>query len=194
MKTLIRNSTLAVLFGAVAPLSAQAAAIGIRGGNFDPLPSIYSTAVVELTVTDCAFLPTGFYCAGYDVPNDGEGPTVIDSIDFRMLKGDGSYFSVSEIGLFTVSGLSDLPNFGPSTLFPDGYTFTLYDPLLASLDCVIPGAVCRGDFFSDDPIVAAVQMFGVNGVGNAPVPEPASLVLVGGAALLFARRLRRSRR
>ena len=205
MHKIARVAFAALLFGVSIPSPAHAASIGILGGDVDPeLPLLTNIGFFDLLPDNpgdpddpCAFLAGTFFCAAYEVANDGDFPTVIDSIDFRMRKPTGELYSTAEIGLFTVHESSDLTVLGVSSLFDDGFTFALFD--LDSLVCPQPDpefGFCRGDFFSDDPDVAAVSVVGVNGEANpgaTAVPEPVSLLLVGAGltGVLTRRRLAR---
>ena len=207
MHKFARVAFAALLFGVSIPSPAHAASIGILGGDVDPdLPFITDIGFVNLLEDNpgdpagdpCAFLPNGFFCAAYEVANDGDFPTVIDSIDFRMRKPTGELYSTAEIGeFFTVHEDSDLSTLVASTLFADEFTFTLFD--FDSLVCPLPGgesSFCRADFFSDDPNVVAVSVVGVNGVANPGatlVPEPVALLLMGAGltGVLTRRRLAR---
>ncbi len=171
----------------VAP--ARAADIGLLGGDYDP-QSIFDIGFNPLEL-DCdpegaatTGLPPGFYCALYEIFADDPYPEfVVESIDFRLLKPAGGYFSTEEIGetLFA-SELSDLASLGESPLFPDGITFRLFDSF--SIHCP---DFCSAAFFSSDDTVASVSIRGVNNIAN--VPEPATmLLLVPAAAALMARR------
>ena len=209
MHKFARIAFAAFLFGVSLPSPAHAIAIGLLGGDVDPvLPFITDIGYYDLLPDNpgdpddpCAFLAGTFFCAAYEVANDGDFPAVIDSIDFRMRKPTGELYSTAEIGLFTAHEASDLPFIGVSSLFDDGFTFALFDS--DSLVCPPVGdpefpSFCRGDFFSDDAAVAAVSVVGVNGAANpgaAAVPEPVSLLLVGAGltGVLTRRRLARRR-
>jgi hypothetical protein len=186
----------ALFAGLLMPSQAQAVSIGILGGDVDPiLPSITNTSFFDLSQDACFFLPSSFYCAAYEVPNSGRTPTDIFSIDFRMTKPNGNNYAATEIGLFTVDGASNLPSLSVSSLFPDGFTFTLFDPSFSSIVCGAVPNFCRADFFADSVDVSSVSIVGVNGVPSE-VPEPASLLLcaTGVAAIVARRRLARSKR
>jgi hypothetical protein len=178
---------------------ARAASIGLLGGNFDP-QSIFDPAFNEL-VFPCpttAELPAPYSCALYDIftePPPEEEPFIINSIDFRLLDPSGSFFDTGDIGetLFVDSENSDLDNFAASSLFDDGFTFTLFD------DSIFCPPTCLAAFFSRDPSVAKVCIVGVTGIvnpGAGPIPEPATLFLVGPAwaAIAMRRRWLKARR
>jgi hypothetical protein len=196
MRKLIRIGLVALVAGVAAPSSAHASIIGLLGGEVDPLVPITDIGLFDLTAEGCAFLEDAF-CAPYDVPNDGDAPLVIHSIDFRMTKPSGGFYSVAEIGLFSVDPASELPNLMISFLFPDGFTFRLFDPVPPAIVACGPVSTdCRADFFSRDTNVAAVSIVAVNDVaspGATAIPEPLSLLLFGtGVVATLARR--RSRR
>jgi hypothetical protein len=170
---------------------AHAALIGLLGGNFDP-QSIFDPTFNDL-LFPCpitAELPVDYSCALYDIFTEPPPePFVISSIDFRLLNPAGGFFDTGDIGetLFADTENSDLDNFAASSLFADGFTFTLFD------DSIFCPPDCQAAFFSDDPSVAKVSIVGVNGIANpgaAPIPEPATLFLVGPAWAVIAVRRR----
>ena len=166
----------------VPSFSASAATVGLDGGNSDPI-FITDPAWQLLTEANCAdpgfsILPADYRCALYD----GSAVGNITSIDVRLKDGNGNLIPFPD----GIAGdpNSDLEIFGPSLLFPDGFTFNL--STIFTFDCF----TCR--FFSshpdglDDPLY--VSIVGVNGVAN--VPEPAPLLLLAPAALALRRRVR----
>lgn len=190
MLKVVRIGLAAVLAIAVAPWTAHSAVIGVLGGDVDPeLPLITNPGLFILTADGCGFeADSGFFCAAYEVPNSGDFPTDIDSIDFRITKPGGEFFTTDEIEGISVHGSSDLPFLTESFLFPDGITFRLSDS--DSLNCGPVDTFCRADFYSVFDDVAAVSIVAVNDVPN--VPEPVTLALLGvGAASVAARRYRR---
>jgi hypothetical protein len=196
LKLFARSGLAAIIACALNASSAHAIDIGLLGDQVDPeIPLITNIGFFDLTADGCNVLSSSsFFCTDYEVPNDSYySPTVVDSIDFRILNSDGQFFTIADIGVtLFASALSDLPNLAASTLFNDGVTLTLYDPLLLSLDCR-PNEFCRAEFFSNSSEVKSVSVVGVNGVANpgaTAVPEPESLLLFasGLAALLASRR------
>ena len=206
MHKFARVAFAALLFGVSIPSPVHAASIGILGGDVDPeLPLITNIGFFDLLPDNpgnpddpCAFLAGTFFCAAYEVANDGDFPTVIDSIDFRMRKPTGELYSTADIEPVYVHGFSDLSTLAVSSLFDDGFTFALFDfdsLVCPPVDDPEVSSFCRADFFSDSADVAAVSVVGVNGIENPPIPEPVSMLLVGAGltGVLTRRRLARRR-
>jgi hypothetical protein len=185
---------LLVLALSTAAAPAHAALIGLLGGDYDP-QSIFDPAFNPL-VFPCptaAELPTPYSCALYDIftePPPESEPFIINSIDFRLVDSSGAFFDIGDIGetLFADEEFSDLDNLAASSLFDDGFTFTLFD------ESIFCPPDCQAAFFASDGSVAKISIVGVNGIANpgaAPIPEPASVLLVGSAcAALAVRRAR----
>lgn len=181
------RAALVMLAVAVPAFSASAATVGLDGGDTDPIP-LTDPTWQELTVPNCAFaehLPaTGYRCALYD----GSMIAVLTSIDFRLKDGNESLIPYPD-GITGDTFYSLLPLLTVSPLFPDGYTFRLTGSPDHCNTCVFFGS--HPDGLADPMFVSIV---GVNGIANPVfVPEPATLVLFGPAALIALRRLRARR-
>jgi hypothetical protein len=181
MKTL--RLVLLVLALSTSSVPAHAAMIGLHGGDFDP-QSIFDPAFNPLALPcPAAELPSPYSCALYEILAEPPPPSqtfVVNSIDFRLLSPSGGLLGTGEIGetLFADGDFSDLGNLAASSLFDDGFTFTLFD------DSIFCPDDCEAAFFSSDRSIASVSVVGVNGVANpgvTAIPEPATLFLVGPA-------------
>ncbi len=161
---------------------AHAAMVGLHGGDYDP-QSIFDPVSNQLALPcpTTAELPLLYSCALFEIlaetPPESE-PFVVNSIDFRLLSASGGLLGTGEIGatLFADAAFSDLDNLAASSLFDDGFTFTLFD------DSIFCPPDCEAAFFSSDGSIVSVSIVGVNGIANpgvAPIPEPATLFLVG---------------
>jgi hypothetical protein len=176
---------------------AHAAMVGLHGGDYDP-QSIFDPAFNGLSpCPTTAELPLLYSCAVYEIipePTPGSG-FVVSRIDFRLLSPSGGFLGTGEIGetLFADGAFSDLGNFAASSLFDDGFTFTLFD------HSILCPSDCEAAFFSSDRSIASVSIVGVNGIANpgvVAIPEPATLFLVGPvwAALAVRRTCLKARR
>jgi hypothetical protein len=183
------RSAIAALALLVPALSASAATVGLDGGNSDPIPLTDPTWQL-LNEADCAvsltLLPADYRCALYD----GSAFSNISSIDFRLR--NGVFNRIPFPDSIDVDPNSALPDFGASTLFPDGFTFNLSTD--GSFDCFICVFFSSHGDGTGDPLW--VSIVGVNGVANpgtSPVPEPATMLLLAPATILALRRRSRAR-
>jgi hypothetical protein len=183
------RSVIAGLIVLVPALSASAASVGLDGGNSDPI-LITDPSWQLLSEDNCVFsitlLPADYRCALYD----GSAFSNISSIDFRLR--NGGFNRIAFPGRIDVDPNSALPDFAESTLFPDGFTFSLSSD--SPFDCL----VCV--FFSShpdgigDPLwVSIVAVNGVANPGTSSVPEPATILLLTPAAFFARRRRARGR-
>jgi hypothetical protein len=162
-----------------AALPASAATIGMSAGNADPIPITDPTwqPLLEGECEPDLFLPVGYRCARYDSGIE------ISSIDFRMKDGEGNLIPI--FADITLDQFSFLRFLTPSPIFLDGVTFRLTQG-----DNALPPSVMVVTFFSNhengDEDPAWVQIAAVNGVPN--VPEPATLLMLGPAAVWALRR------
>ena len=205
-----------VLACSAAALPAQAAIIGLAGGDVDP-QSIFD-ATPQPVDPGCVLvddLPLGYdpFCAQYTIFDDDEFPEptsfLLHSIDFRLQKPESGFYSTAfvgdcELSLCVDEEFSDLDQLIASPLFADGITFRLFSvPLTAefillsnhgiSCDPFVPD--CDAEFFSNHPS-PGLSVVGVNGVVNPGVAlaEPATLLLVVPAIAALARRRRAASR
>ena len=177
--------------------SASAATVGLGGGDVDP-QAITDPAWQLLTEPNCL----GLYdltdrCALYDgtafIGIEGPG---ISSIDFRLT--DGFVQLIPFPDTIFVDPASALGSLNESTLFDDGFTFQLsllesQDPLFC-IACIYFSSHESG--LADPRWVSIVAVNGVRNPGAtdeavAAVPEPSTLLLLGPAAFVLRRRLKR---
>jgi hypothetical protein len=193
---------------------ANGATIGMAGGDIDPQSIFDPTpqAVDEFCPTNggAPSVPEGSFCAEYELQNDygdyyysfdydseyeyDEPDYVLHSIDFRLRKENGEYFTVDDLepedcdfGLCVDTEFSDLDFLIASPLFTDGITFRLYDD---SIYCYPGVPDCDAVFFSTH-FSPGVSVVGVNGVSTVPEPSLAWLFGISAASLAAARRRRR---
>jgi hypothetical protein len=181
---------------------AHAALIGLIGGDFDPEeltdPSFFGVGACDQFGVE---LPEDYRCVFYHYDDD------VDSIQFRLDDGSGLIPSAeANVTINVDTENSDFDTLAISLLFGDLFTFdlsgeTLFPPGCEfESECGLLGLTffVAPDEFHPDITDFSVSVVGINNSPNPgalPVPEPATLFLMGPAfAALLAGRARRNRK